>query len=185
LSDELHDAKVTLKDAAKALTEAQHDEAIAVEASAAQAFLKAGDDFYAAHCALAETIDVRVKLRNKIAGLPEHTGGGYAVEVLLVPPGRLNIHSRRTHTPAAQRLERSCVMKPSPSIEERVAAILALVEELCSRRAITDKPFDPMDAPGQYKARDKAAFTGRAAALVRIDADHKRIEAINAKLPSR
>ena len=87
LNDQLHDARLTLKDAAKALTEAQHDEACKAEALAAQAFLKAGDDFYAAHCALAETIDVRVKLRNKITGLPEHTGGGFPVEVLLMPPG--------------------------------------------------------------------------------------------------
>lgn len=70
------------------------------------------------------------------------------------------------------------------SIEDRVAAILAAVEELCGRRAITDKPFDPMDAPGQ-KIYDKAALTGRAAALARIDADHKRIEGINSRLHSR
>jgi hypothetical protein len=71
------------------------------------------------------------------------------------------------------------------SVEERVAAILAAVEELCSRRAITDKPFDPMDAPGQWKPKDKAALTGRAAALAHIAIDHKRIEAINAKSASR
>jgi hypothetical protein len=70
------------------------------------------------------------------------------------------------------------------SIEERVAAILAAVEELCGRREITDKPFDPMDAPGE-KIYDKAALTGRAAALAHIAIDHKRIEAINAKLSSR
>jgi hypothetical protein len=87
LNEQLHEAKRTVKDAAKALTEAQHDEAIAVEALAAQAFLKAGDEFYAAHCAYAEAIDVRVKLRNKVVGLPEHTGGGYAVDVFLTPPG--------------------------------------------------------------------------------------------------
>ncbi|KQN50463.1 hypothetical protein ASE98_23360 [Pseudomonas sp. Leaf48] len=70
------------------------------------------------------------------------------------------------------------------SVEERIAAILAAVEELCRRRAITDK-FDPMDAPGQWKPKDKAALTGRAAALAHIAIDHKRIEAINAKLTSR
>jgi hypothetical protein len=86
LNDQLHDARLTLRDAAKAITEAQHDEACKAEALAAQAFLKAGDDFYAAHCALAETIDVRIKLKNKILGLPEWMGGGYPVEVLLMPP---------------------------------------------------------------------------------------------------
>ena len=87
LNEQLHEAKRTVKDAATALTAAQHDEAIAVEALAAQAFLKAGDEFYAAHCAYAVTIDARVKLRNKVVGLPAGTGGGYAVDVFLTPPG--------------------------------------------------------------------------------------------------
>jgi hypothetical protein len=45
--------------------------------------------------------------------------------------------------------------------------------------------FDPLDAPGQWKPKDKAALTGRATALAHIAIDHKRIEAINAKLTSR
>jgi hypothetical protein len=86
LNDQLNDAQLEVKDAAKALTEAQHDEACKVEESAAQAFLAAGDAFYAAHCALAVAIDARIKLRNKIVGLPEWTGGGYPVDVYLTAP---------------------------------------------------------------------------------------------------
>ena len=72
------------------------------------------------------------------------------------------------------------------SVEERVAAILAAVEELVQRRLPkAEDKFDPMDAPGQWKPKDKAALTGRAAALAHIAIDHKRIEAINAKLTSR
>jgi hypothetical protein len=72
------------------------------------------------------------------------------------------------------------------SIEERVKAILAAVEGLVQRRLPkAEDEFDPMDAPGQYKASDTAALNGRAAALARIAADHKRIEEINAQLPSR
>jgi hypothetical protein len=72
------------------------------------------------------------------------------------------------------------------SIEERVKAILAAVEGLVQRRLPkAEDEFDPMDTPGQYKASDTAALNGRAAALARIAIDHKRIEAINAQLPSR
>lgn len=86
LNDQLHDAQLEVKDAAKALTEAQHDEACKVEESAAQSFLAAGDAFYAAHCALAVAIDARIKLRNKIVGLPDWTGGGYPIDVYLTAP---------------------------------------------------------------------------------------------------
>jgi hypothetical protein len=57
--------------------------------------------FYADHCTFAETIDVRIKLRNKILGLPEWTGGGYPVEVILKPPRGLRINPRPAHTPSA------------------------------------------------------------------------------------
>lgn len=87
LNDQLHDAQLEVKEAVKKLTAAQYDEACKAEASAAEAFLKAGDDFYAAHCAYAATIDVRVKLHNKIVGLAEWVGGGYPVEVILKAPG--------------------------------------------------------------------------------------------------
>jgi hypothetical protein len=63
-------------------------------------------------------------------------------------------------------------------------AILAAVEVLCRRRAITE-PLDPMDTPGQYMAHDTAPFTGRAAALANIKRDHDRIIEIIAKLPTR
>ncbi len=87
LSDQLHDAKNHVKEAARALTEAQHDEACANEAKAAAAFLAAGDEFYRQHCELAEAIDKRIRLRNKITGQPAHVGGGYPVDVLLPAPG--------------------------------------------------------------------------------------------------
>lgn len=86
LEDQIHDAKNVLKTAEQSLLEAQHDAACVDESAAMQAFLAAGDEFYTAHCALADAIDKRVKLRNRLQGLPAHTGGGYPVEVFLMPP---------------------------------------------------------------------------------------------------